>query len=70
MPRQQTPPSDINTVQRAAIVTRLLVQGGTITPAEVARLTDCTRRNAFYLLENLSTVLAIRDEEGKWFMIK
>lgn len=60
---------ELSTIERTAIVTAVLLTGGTVTPEQVAILAKCSLRNAYYLLEAISRVVPIRDEAGKWFAV-
>lgn len=60
---------DVTPTERAAIVTRELMQGKVLTPADVAELTECTLRGGYYVLERLSRVLPIYEEQGRWSMV-
>lgn len=61
--------SELVTIERTAIVVAKLVSGGTVTVADVARLAECTERHARNILDRVSRVVAITDENGAWFMV-
>ena len=61
---------DVTPTERAAIVTRELMSGRALTPHDVAKETECTLRGGYYVLERLSRVLPICEDEGRWALIE
>jgi len=55
--------------ERAALVTWLLMHGGSLTTAEVARRVGLTARGALYLCNRLSLVLPITLVDGRWQVV-
>lgn len=55
--------------ERAALVTWLLVQGGSLSTREVARRTGLGIRGASYLCDRLSMVLPIVLVDGRWQLV-
>jgi len=55
--------------ERAALVTWLLVQGGSLSTQDVARRTGLCARGAQYLCDRLSLVLPIVLIDGRWQLV-
>lgn len=58
---------DVTPTERAAIVTRELMMGRALTEYEVAEMTECDRSTGLRLLQRLSRVLPLyEDDEERW----
>lgn len=61
--------ADVTPTERAAIVTRELMLGKTVNEYDVAEMTECDRSTGLRLLQRLSRVLPLYEEdEGGWRM--
>ena len=58
--------NDVTPSERAAIVTLAMAQGRTLTPADVARMTECELRAGYKVLARLSRVLPLYEDAGRW----
>lgn len=61
--------SELTTIERIALATAYLLQSGTVTPHEVARVAECKIRHAYKILSAISRVLPVTNENGKWFIV-
>jgi len=55
--------------ERVAIVTWFLMSGHRMRTAEIATLTGISRQGAFALMERISRVLPIRENDETWEMV-
>lgn len=61
--------SELVTIERTAIVVAKLMRGGTVTVTDVARLAECTERHARTILDRVSRVITVTDENGLWWYV-
>lgn len=60
---------DVTPTERAAIVTRELMRGGAFTEYDVAEMTECDRSTGLRLLQRLSRVLPLYEDDGRWRLL-
>lgn len=60
---------DVSPTERAAIVTRELMQGKSMTKYDVAELTECEPDSGYRVLSRLARVLPIYEEDGRWALV-
>lgn len=61
---------EMATIDRIATVIRMLYGQQHVTTAIVAEQTGCTRQNAWYMLNRLSSSLPIYEHEGAWRLLE
>ena len=59
---------DLIPTERVAIIVFALALGGTVTTAHVARETGITISGAWRMLNKLSRVLPLTEEDGRWYV--
>ena len=60
---------ELTPVERAVVLTRLLMQGEQLTTAEVALLFGMTRQGAYWLLCHISRHVPIYQEGKRWRLL-
>jgi hypothetical protein len=56
--------------ERVAVVMLALVRGQRLTSSDVARMTGLTTGAALRLLQNISRVAPVYDDEGEWQLLQ
>lgn len=61
--------TELTSTARAAIVTKMLLEGKRLKAVEVAEATGLLRESAYRLLNRLALVLPLHNECGLWYLV-
>jgi len=56
--------------ERVAIVTLELAQGKELDPEQVAKMTECDLSTAYRVLDRISRVIPLYEDEGRWSLLR
>lgn len=60
---------DLTPTEKGAVVTREFMRGKVMTPQDVADLTECTLNHAYKILGQVSRVVPLYEDDGRWAML-
>jgi hypothetical protein len=61
--------TDLTPTEKGAVVTREFMRGAVLTPRDVAELTECSVGHSYKILNQLSRVLPLYEDEGRWVLL-
>lgn len=56
--------------ERVAIVTYELARGKELEPVQIADMTECDLSTAYRVLERISRVIPLCEDEGRWSLLR